>query len=82
MTQRDEVSRRGQAERGAAGQALEVLHAAEILANLFAQHGLRFEFGHRIQARFDFGARKLGAQNPGAEQTRAHDRDGLVDGAE
>ena len=40
LAQRDQVARRGHAQRGAAGQPFEVLHTAQILANLLAQHGL------------------------------------------
>ena len=41
-----------------------------------------FEFGHGVEARVDLLAVDLGAQNPGAQQARAHDGGGLVYGAE
>ena len=82
LAQRDEVARAGETQCGAAGETLEVLYAAQILANLFAQHGLRFQFGDGVEAGFDLRPGKLRAHNPGAEQTRAHDGDSLVDGAE
>jgi hypothetical protein len=82
LAQGDEIARGGQAQRGAAGQAFEILHAAQILPNFLAQHGLRLELGDGIEAGFDLRPGKLRAQNPGAEQARAHDDDGLIDGAE
>ena len=71
---------RGDAERGAAGEALEVLHAAQILANFLAQHGVRFQLGDGVQARFDFVAIDFRTQHPGAQQARAHAGDRGVNG--
>ena len=82
LAQGDEIAGAGQAKRGAAGEALEILNGTQILADLFAQHGLGLEFGDRIEAGFDLRPGQFGAQNPGAKQARTHERDALIDGAE
>ena len=82
FAQGDEFARRGQAERDAAGEALEIEDAAELFADFVAHDGLLDELRDGVEARFDGVAIDQRAQNPGAKQTRAHACDGDVESGE
>ena len=75
----DEFARRGQAKRDAPGKAFEILDALQLLANLAADDSLLNEMGDRGVPRFDGFAVDERAENPGAQQPRAHSGDGYVE---
>jgi hypothetical protein len=74
-----EFARGGEAERDAAGEALEVLNAAEFLANLAADNGLLEEMGNGAEAGLDGVEIDERAKHPGAEHAGAHAGDGGVE---
>ncbi len=64
MAQGGEVARRSHAQRCAAGEPFEILYAAQVLANLLAQHGVGFQLRHGVQARGDFAGDSSRAAEP------------------
>ena len=82
FAKRDEFARRRKAERDAAGEAFEIEDAAKLFADFAADDGLLDELRDGAEARFDGFAVDQRAQNPGAQQTRAHAGDGDVEGGE
>ena len=53
----------------------------EILANLFAQHGVDLQLGDGVEPRGNFVAINFRPQNPGAQQPRTHAGGGFVERA-
>ena len=78
----DKFARRGETQGDAAGQALEVENAAKLFADFAADDGLLDELGDGVEAGFDGFAVDERAENPGAQQARAHAGDGDVEGGE
>ena len=79
IAERGEFPRGGASGRRAAGQALDVADALEGLAQAGAAAGVVHQHIDGVEALVD--ARRIGqrAQEPGAQQPRAHRRDGRVD---
>ena len=80
--QRDEVSRMGLAEGGAAGEALEIAHPAEAATQAVAGRRIRGEGADRILSLADRRAVEERAQEPLAQEARAHGRARPVDRAD
>ena len=77
--QGQQVSRRGDAERHAARQPLEIEDSFELLANLFADDRLIFQLRDGVEALLDLVDRNFRTQNPRAQKTRSHARRGFID---
>ena len=80
--ERQHVARAGGAEGDLGEQALQIEHAAELLAQFGAQDGLLAQFADGVEALFDFGAVHRGAQQALAQETAAHAGQGLIEHAE
>src|SRR6266849_6168488 len=78
FAQREKLAGRSQAERDAAGDALEIENAAQFFADFAAHDGLLQEMCDASKARFDGIAIEKRAKNPGAQQARAHAGDSDV----
>src|ERR1700676_4619061 len=78
FAQRDKFARRSQPKSDAAREPFEILDAPQLFANLPANHGLLQEVGDGFEARFDGVAIQKGPENPRAQKTRAHTRDGRI----
>ena len=68
--QRQQVARRGDAQRDPARQPFEIENAFEFLANFLARHGLRFQLRDRVQPLLDLLERNFRPQDP-ARSSRA-----------
>ena len=66
FTQGNQFSRTGVAESDAAGEALEILNAAQFLADFAAHYSLLNKMGDRVEAFFDRVAVNQGTKNPRA----------------
>src|SRR5258708_2130929 len=75
----EKFARGGETESDAAGEAFEILNAAEFLANFAADYGLLQEMGYGAEAGFDGVEIDERAKHPGAEHTGAHAGDGGIE---
>ena len=80
--QRDEVARVGDAERGAAGEPLQIADSAQERAQLRAGLGRLNERADRVLPLGDRRGVAQRLQQPLAQPPRAHRRDGLVERAD
>ncbi len=79
FAKREQFARRGQAERNAAGQPLEIENAAQFLANFTAHHGLLDKVRDGAEARLHGVAVEERTKNPGAKQARGHAGNGGIE---
>src|SRR6266571_3128250 len=78
LAKRDQLAGRGKTQCDAAGEPLKVEDSFELFANFAANHDLLYEMRDCIQAGLDGFAADQRAKDPGAQQARAHARNGNV----